>query len=564
MRQIRNHYLAQLLMQQRFTPKRQRRKQLHAARKLLDIVSNNKDYPLEFISYKITGYRPGTPAAGQLVNGRRLADDLRIFITKLSGQVAPPVADQHEKIYTIEQLAQNFHISGRTILRWRKHGLVPLKYVFQDGKKRFGFPQSTVDKFTAENPEVLATANFFHRLSKKEKQDIIQRAAGLKTSSLSRQRIIRQIAAETNRAVETIRYTLIRHEKSRPRKHPLTRTNSPITAADAAKIYKLHKQGRTITELQKGFRRSRSSIYRIIKQRRTRALLARRIEFVTSDEFLRDDAGQRISGEPIRRLIASTQKPRPTRAAKLDPAGLAQYLEILSELKNTGIFNRQREVQLFRRYNYLKYLACIERAGISPAAVKSDRLDKIENYLDEAEIIKRNIIETNLPLVVSIAAKHAADAPGLLELVREGNRCLVRAVEQFDYSRGIRFATFASWSIAKDYARKIPAETSRPGKPSAAALRSFTAGKDDAGVLIERTRQSLINVIRDNLYPQEQYIILNHFGLVGSAIKKKTRSLKQLSRDLDLSKERVRHIELHALQKLRRYLSSEEFELLSH
>ncbi len=204
---------------------------------------------------------------------------------------------------------------------------------------------------------------------------------------------------------------------------------------------------------------------------------------------------------------------------------------------------------------------------MKPAHVLSRRLAKIENYLAEAEIIKKIIIEANLRLVVSIANKHITSAVNLLDLVSEGNFSLMNAVEKFDYTRGFRFATYASWAIAKDYARKIPAEAARPDKaptPSLADVhRDLRAAPGKGVVAIEQARGSLIQTIKDNLNEQEQYIIINHFGLVGSLIKKNKKTLNQLGQDLDLTKERVRQIELIALQKLRQSLSIEEFELLT-
>jgi DNA-directed RNA polymerase sigma subunit (sigma70/sigma32) len=58
-------------------------------------------------------------------------------------------------------------------------------------------------------------------------------------------------------------------------------------------------------------------------------------------------------------------------------------------------------------------------------------------------------------------------------------------------------------------------------------------------------------------------VIINHFGLLGTLIRKEKKTLKQIGEDLGLTKERIRQIELVALQKLKHRLSIEEFELLT-
>jgi len=77
------------------------------------------------------------------------------------------------------------------------------------------------------------------------------------------------------------------------------------------------------------------------------------------------------------------------------------------------------------------------------------------------------------------------------------------------------------------------------------------------------TRRSLEQVIEENLTEREQYIIRYHFGLTGTMVKKKFKTLKQIGDELGITKERVRQIELVALGKLRQTLSAEEFELLT-
>jgi len=562
MRKIESDNLAQLLMELRFAPQSQRRKQLDAAEELLSIIAPDKEYPFEFIVFKITGYRPKKSLESETLIGNELAEDLRIFISKLSAQIAPPAGEQKEKIYTIEQLAEASGVSTKTISRWRKKGLIARKFVFEEGKKRFGFLQSTVDKFFDQNPQLTNRAKNFDRLTAKEKKTIIKQVASLAAGKqLSRYQIIEQIAKKRGKAHETIRYTIINYEKANPDKEIFDEPPGVISPEDAAELYKLFRQGCDIKELIKRFRRSKSSIYRIVNQKRARALLAQKIEFIQSDEFLHDDAEEKILEEPIENLIPPSLKSiEPLTNAS---GSLPQYLKAL---KSSPLLNRQREAQLFRRYNYLKYLACINRAVLKLGQTPSELLDKIEKYLSEAETIKKIIIEANLRLVVSIANKHTASGDNLLDLISEGNFSMMRALEKFDYSRGFRFATYASWAIAKDYARKIPAESARPDKAAPASMdniqRDLRTVTSASVVNVERARHSLVQVIRDELDEREQYIIIHHFGLTGSLIRKNKKTLQQIGRDLDLTKERVRQIELGALQKLKRSLSIEEFDLL--
>ena len=563
MRRIENANLAELLAQLKFASLKQRRKQLEGAEKLLSLIKPDVEYPYEFVCYGITGFRPAGPEAEQILKGDALIEDIQVFISKLSGQLSMVASEQGQVIYTPEQLCQLFGVSTKTIVRWRKRGLPARRYVFDDGKKRLGFLQSAVDDFARAKPGLVSRAQGFTRLTKKQTQQIIKRAGELAgNGNSSHHRIIEQVADETDRAAETIRYTIGNHDRANPLKAVFGPASGPIIGAAAVELYRLYKQGSKIQELTNRFGRSRSTIYRVINRRRARALLAEKIEFIPSEEFLAEDAEEKILAAPGKSLRIRGQKT--TIALELAHGSLQQYLQTL---KRAPVLNRQQESELFRRYNYLKFLACKLKTMVSTNHTPSAVLNRLERCLAVAQIIKETILNAQLRLVVSIANKHLGRGTGLQDLISEGNMALMRAVEKFDYSKGFRFATYGSWAIAKNYARKIPAETARAGKTSSAYLADveqdlrITAAADI--IAVEQARKDLTQVIRDNLDEREQYVILNHFGLTGSSVKKDKKTLKQIGEHLGISKERVRQIELEALQKLRQYLSIEQFELLT-
>jgi RNA polymerase primary sigma factor len=561
MRKIVNPHLAQLQMQLKFASARKRRQFLYATEQLLDIISFDKQYPFDFVCFKITGYHPkGLPQ--ELISGKDLADDLSIFVWKLSGMVDDSVTDQAQQVYTIEQLAQKLNVSTKTVSRWRRRGLIARKYMFADGTKRLAVSQLNLEKFITANHDLADKASTFSRMTALQRKAVITQVKKLAARpGTTRQQAIVEIAERTGRGTETIRTIVEQHEQSAGRAKLFRNYRKPLDAASISEILRLYRRGVSAEELGRRFERSRSGIYRVIRQSRAGDLLALKIEFVPSGEFSDDDAELKILGRPINRL----RNPRPSHD-RMKPRGgsLTKYLQSVTAMPR---LTRDRETELFRKYNYLKFRAASAQQQLNPSHVSSRQLNFIEKCLRHAETIKNTIIEANLALVVGIAGRHVTAGANLQDLVSEGNFSLMRAVERFDYTKGFRLATYASWIIAKDFARKLPADRTRLDSGRADTLENIqkdlrlTEGVDFSA--IERARHSLVQVIKDELDQREQHVILHHYGLAGSSIIKKTRTLKEIGDELNLSRERVRQLELTALQKLKQSLSIEEFELLT-
>ena len=241
------------------------------------------------------------------------------------------------------------------------------------------------------------------------------------------------------------------------------------------------------------------------------------------------------------------------------PKGLPPYLASLYEVP---LLDREQEMHLFRKMNYLKYQAHQIRSKVDPSRAKTSDLDEIERLQEEALAVKNQIIRANLRLVVSIAKRHVGPSNNFFELVSDGNMSLIRAVEKFDFSRGNKFSTYASWAIMKNFARTIPEENYRRDRFVTGHEEMFEAAADNRTDEHEyesalKRMQEAVKGMLGRLDDRERKIIISRFGLGGAS----EQTLEQLGRELGITKERVRQIESRAQDKLRKIASEEKLDL---
>lgn len=125
----------------------------------------------------------------------------------------------------------------------------------------------------------------------------------------------------------------------------------------------------------------------------------------------------------------------------------------LKEMARVPLLTTEEEVDLARRLeNGIKISDKLNRMKVQPEA--SDR-EQMEAVIEDGKLAREHLIKANTRLVVSIAKKYMGQGVPFLDLIQEGNLGLMKAVEKFDYRRGYRFSTYATWWIRQTITRAI-------------------------------------------------------------------------------------------------------------
>ncbi|WP_307620468.1 RNA polymerase sigma factor [Streptomyces sp. V3I7] len=128
------------------------------------------------------------------------------------------------------------------------------------------------------------------------------------------------------------------------------------------------------------------------------------------------------------------------------------FRQYLREIGRIPLLTAAEEVELARRVE--AGLFAEEKLGTTPDLDSEVALD-LDRLVVMGRMAKRRLIEANLRLVVSVAKRYVGRGLTMLDLVQEGNLGLIRAVEKFDYARGYKFSTYATWWIRQAMSRAL-------------------------------------------------------------------------------------------------------------
>lgn len=287
---------------------------------------------------------------------------------------------------------------------------------------------------------------------------------------------------------------------------------------------------------------------------RSRSLLTQEISFIHSPEFLKMALAD-VAWQSDEMYVDESQDFRST-GDRIVPSHL-------SYLFRKPLLTPPGERHLFRRMNYLRFLANRRRSQIDPSRPRVKLVREIESLIAESEIARRQLVESNLRLVASIARKFAKSMNDFEELLSEGNAILLYAIDKFDFSRGFRFSTYATHAIQRHFFRVIQ-RTQRKRRfevdsPSELLLETVAAPAIEPPSTGPALTPELLRQMSKLLDERERLIIEERFGLRTKASTEKT--LKILSDEMGLSKERVRQLQHRALAKLREFLECQGMTL---
>ena len=221
----------------------------------------------------------------------------------------------------------------------------------------------------------------------------------------------------------------------------------------------------------------------------------------------------------------------------------------------------------------------LKEIGKVPLLTAEEEIELAKRMEAGDEKAKQKLAEANLRLVVSIAKRYVGRGMLFLDLIQEGNLGLIKAVEKFDYEKGYKFSTYATWwirqAITRAIAEPLPEEIAERMGISVERVREILKisqepvsletpiGEEEdshlgdfiqdqnvpvpAEAAASNLLRDQLNEVLDTLTEREQKVLRLRFGMDDG----RARTLEEVGKEFQVTRERIRQIEAKALRRLR-------------
>lgn len=295
------------------------------------------------------------------------------------------------------------------------------------------------------------------------------------------------------------------------------------------------------------------------------------------------------------------------------PVGV--YLKQIGDMRR---LSKEEELELWQKLEECKY----DKVSLSNVKEldEKEKNNKIEEIEEEIILIQNRLVKSNLRLVISIAKRYYNSGVPFIDIIDEGNIGLIEAVKRFEYRKGFKFSTYGVWWIKQSIVKAIsskrhiirfPMHIARLIKKSVQISKNLTQkfGRDPSieeiakemkidrktlssimiftqdtasmdsffrnsenkdmssfiedknqpspqhGAFMDSLRETIDEALK-NLDEKERKVIIARFGLYGNKIK----TLEEAGKELNITRERVRQIQIKALKKMSGLSMSKELK----
>ncbi|MEM6333594.1 MAG: hypothetical protein AAF823_09685 [Planctomycetota bacterium] len=444
-----------------FAPPETRVREVEAAEQLHDEVEAERTYPLSFVVFRVTATRRPSSKSEVLIVGASVAHDLRLLIDRLSRSVDMP--EPSGGWVTPRDMAAERGISLKTVTRWRAEGL-RWRWMPMGPKRarRVAICHEAIAHYEARGgAERVQRAESFSRMSPAQRERVVIEARALAMrSGATLNQVATKIAEQEGRSLEAIRQTLQAYDRSGEGPKLFPRYRGPIDRRQRRVIARAHRVGVSAERIAERYRRSVSTVYRVVREEQARVLRERRIEWVEVSVFDREDAESVIRRRAFKADEHLAAPPVEPEAAHELPTWLALACRQPALAEATAR-------TLLIRFNYLKRGA---KRGLDTLPNRDPgrrEIDDIQARLAEADAIRRLVYRCHLPRVLAVSRRQwLRDEPrhphDLLGWLAAGVAVLDEAIETHNPARVQPFDGYLTNRLLQAFARRAAALADEP------------------------------------------------------------------------------------------------------